>query len=137
MLTLSWVGRLDEIEDPPKYVSHEDFPRLDRHAVKPAYFAARAEESGGGAPWEAIEEGGYVYRRLDYGTSELVPDPEHEYVAFNGTFLEISVDRRTLAGPTLASGSRSPTRGRRSRKRSTRTWSTPASTRTPSPSTNA
>lgn len=99
VLTLSWEGDLDELTDPPAYVRHEELPRLDRHAVKPAYFAARAEEFGGGAPRDLVEEGGHVYRYLDYGTSELVPESEHEYVAFNGTLLGISVEQRTLAEP--------------------------------------
>lgn len=101
VLTLSWEGRLDEVTDPPAYVRHEDLPGLDRHAVKPAYFAARAREFDGGAPWDVIEEGGYVYRHLERGTSELAPAPDHEYVAFNDTLLGVSVEQRTLAEPAF------------------------------------
>jgi hypothetical protein len=99
LLRLTWVGDTDELEDPPEAIEHGDLPPIDRHAVKPAYFAARAREHDGGAPWDIIEEGGYVYRHLDDYTSELAPKPEHEYVRFNDTILEVTVGAKTLTEP--------------------------------------
>jgi hypothetical protein len=99
VLRLMWVGDTDDLEDPPEAIEHGDLPPIDRHAVKPAYFAARAREHDGGAPWDIIEEGGYVYRHLDDTTSELAPEPEHDHVRFNETILKVTVETKTLTEP--------------------------------------
>jgi hypothetical protein len=99
VLTLSWVGHVDDLEDPPVHVSRDDLPPIDRSAIMPAYVAARAREHDGGAPWDVVEEGGTVYRHLDAGTSELAPTPEHDHVRVHDTILAVTVERRTLAEP--------------------------------------
>ena len=96
VLRLEWIGRTDELADPPEAVDYRSLPPLDRRAVKAAFFAARARETGDGAPWELTERGGYVYRRLNVGRSELVPDPAHEYVAFQGVVLRVKVATESL-----------------------------------------
>ncbi|QIO22069.1 hypothetical protein [Haloarcula sp. JP-L23] len=98
ILRLSWVGRVEN-EETPEATPREDLPEFDQNAVMAAYFAARAEEHGGGAPWDLIEQGGFVYRHLDGVESELAPDPEHEYVAVHGTVLEVTVTQETLVEP--------------------------------------
>ena len=96
VLRLEWIGRADQLADPPEAVAYESLPPLDRHAVEAAFFAARARETGGGAPWELTERGGYVYRHLGTGESELAPDPKHEYVTFEGVVLRVSVSTESL-----------------------------------------
>ncbi|GGO01604.1 hypothetical protein [Haloarcula pellucida] len=98
VLRLSWVGRVDS-EETPEGTPREALPEYDQNAVMPAFFAARAEEHGGGAPWDFIEQGGFVYRHLDEVESELAPDPEHEYVAVHGTVLKVTVAQETLVEP--------------------------------------
>jgi hypothetical protein len=49
-------------EETPDGVAAEDLPAPDERAVKIAHMAARARGNEGGAPWELIEHGGYVYR---------------------------------------------------------------------------
>jgi len=100
VLRLEWVGRLDELEDPPKRVRFPALTRLDQHAVKIAYVAARHRQMGGTAPGDVVEAGGYVYRRDYEGPqSALAPDPQHDYVAYNGAVLEVAVERREFAEP--------------------------------------
>jgi hypothetical protein len=99
VITLTWVGDVDELEDPPAAVAREDLPPLDRSAVMPAYMAARAREHDGGAPWDVVEEGGTVYRHHDHASSELAPTPEHDHVRVHDTVLAVTVERRTLAEP--------------------------------------
>ncbi|QPV61800.1 hypothetical protein I7X12_13700 [Halosimplex litoreum] len=100
VLRLEWVGRLDELDDPPGRVRLPALTRLDQRAVKIAYVAARHREVGGTAPGGAVEAGGYVYRRGYEGPqSAFAPDPLHEHVEFNGTVLEVSVERREFAEP--------------------------------------
>ena len=96
VLRLEWVGHADELAEPPDAVNYESLPPLDRKAVEVAFFAARARESGGGAPWELVERGGYVYRHLTMGRSELVPRPEHRYVNYEGVILRVRTARETL-----------------------------------------
>ncbi|WP_254273568.1 hypothetical protein [Haloarcula marina] len=98
VLRLSWVGRADD-EETSEATPREALPELDQGAVMPAYFAARAERYGGGAPWKYIEQGGYVYRNADPAESELIPDPEHEYVSVHGAVLRVEVSRETLVEP--------------------------------------
>ncbi len=97
VLRLEWIGYADRLANPPEAVEHKSLPPLDRHAVEAAFFAARARETGGGAPWELTERGGYVYRHLDAGESELAPEPKHEYVEFEGVILRVSVATESLA----------------------------------------
>ncbi|ELZ27732.1 hypothetical protein C475_07420 [Halosimplex carlsbadense 2-9-1] len=100
VLRLKWVGRLDELEDPPERVRFPALTRLDQRAVKIAYVAARHRQMGGTAPGGVVEAGGYVYRRGYEGSqSGLAPDPLHDHVEYNGTVLEVSVERRTFAEP--------------------------------------
>ncbi|QLH76031.1 hypothetical protein HZS55_01345 [Halosimplex rubrum] len=100
VLRLGWVGRLDELEDPPDRVRFPALTRLDQRAVKIAYVAARHREMGGTAPGDVIEAGGYVYRRGYEGPqSALAPDPIHDHVEYNGSVLEVSVERREFAEP--------------------------------------
>lgn len=101
VLTLEWVGRLDELDDPPQRIRQEALPRIDRRAVKIAYVAARHRQMGGTAPGDVVEEGGYVYRRHEHAESGLAPDPIHDYVEFNSTVLAVSVEHRELAEPAL------------------------------------
>ena len=96
VLRLDWIGRVDELADPPEAVAAESLPALDRRAVEAAFFAARARETGGGAPWELTERGGYVYRLLDVGRSQLAPDPAHEFVSFEGVILRVNVTSESL-----------------------------------------
>ena len=96
VLRLEWVGRADELANPPEAVKYGSLPPLDRHAVEAAFFAARARETDGGAPWELTERGGYVYRHLDTGKSELAPTPKYEYVAFEGVILRVNVTTETM-----------------------------------------
>ncbi|MBV0923857.1 hypothetical protein KTS45_06540 [Halomicroarcula limicola] len=95
VLRLHWVGRAGD-GDVPDATPRESLPALDRHAVLPAYFAARAREYDGGAPWDLVEEGGYVYRYADRTESELAPTPDHEYVSVHDTVLRVDVRRETL-----------------------------------------
>ncbi|WP_436907557.1 hypothetical protein [Halosimplex marinum] len=100
VLRLKWVGRLDELDDPPGRVRYPALTRLDRRAVKIAYLAARHREMGGSPPGNVAEAGGYVYRRgYDGPSSGLAPDPLHDYVEYNGTVLEVAVERREFAEP--------------------------------------
>ena len=100
VLRLEWVGRLDEMDDPPGRVRFPALTRLDQRAVKIAYVAARHREMGGTAPGTVVEAGGYVYRRGYEGpTSAFAPEPLHDYVEYNGTVLEVSVERREFAEP--------------------------------------
>jgi len=100
VLRLEWVGRLDELEEPPKRVRFPALTRLDQHAVKIAYVAARHRQMGGTAPGGVVEAGGYVYRRGYEGpASGLAPDPLHDYVEYNGAVLEVSIERREFAEP--------------------------------------
>ena len=96
VLRLDWVGRIDELADPPEAVDYGSLPPLDRRAVEAAFFAARARETGGGASWKFTERGGYVYRLLDVGRSRLVPDPAHEFVAFEGVVLRVKTTTETV-----------------------------------------
>lgn len=95
VLRLHWVGRADE-ENVPDATPRDSLPELDQHAVLPAYFAARAREYDGGAPWDLVEEGGYVYRYADRAESELTPTPDHEYVSVHDTVLRVDVSYETL-----------------------------------------
>ena len=99
VLRLAWVGRRDELDDPPEAIERDALPPLDARAVYPAYVAARAQQYGGGAPWDIVEEGGYVYRFLGDAESELAPDPQHDYVAVDDTILAVSVTQDTLEEP--------------------------------------
>lgn len=99
VLRLEWVGRVDELDDVPEHVARDDLPPLDRNNVMPAYFAARAREYGGSAPWDAVERGGTVYRHLDAAESELAPTPEHEYVRVHDTVLSVEVTQERLVEP--------------------------------------
>ncbi|MFC6975919.1 hypothetical protein ACFQL1_16430 [Halomicroarcula sp. GCM10025709] len=65
----------------------------------PAYFAARAREHDGGAPWDAVERGGFVYRHLDRIESELAPTPAHDHVSVHDTVLAVDVSQETLVEP--------------------------------------
>ncbi|WP_276271129.1 hypothetical protein [Haloarcula litorea] len=95
VLRLRWVGPADA-EETPEAVPREQLPPLDQRAVMGAYFAARAREHGGDAPWELVERGGYVYRHLDRAESALAPDPEHRHVSVHGTVLRVEVRRERL-----------------------------------------
>ncbi|WP_123536523.1 hypothetical protein [Halosimplex salinum] len=100
VLTLEWVGKLRDLDDPPGRVRHSALTRIDRRAVKIAYVAARHRQMGGTAPGDVVEDGGYVYRRGYEGPqSGLAPDPIHDYVEYNGAVLEVSVESRELAEP--------------------------------------
>ncbi|WP_436925819.1 hypothetical protein [Halosimplex amylolyticum] len=100
VLTLEWVGKLDDLDDPPERVRLPALTRIDRRAVKIAYVAARHRQMGGTAPGDVVEEGGYVYRRGYEGPhSALAPDPIHDYVEFSGAVLAVSVEGRELAEP--------------------------------------
>ena len=99
VLRLEWVGHADELAKPPDAVDYQSLPPLDRKAVEVAFFAARARESGGGAPWELVERGGYVYRHLTMGRSELVTHREHRYVNYEGVILRVRAGRETLPEP--------------------------------------
>ncbi|ACV46401.1 MULTISPECIES: hypothetical protein [Halomicrobium] len=99
VLRLEWIGRRDELDDPPAAIEREDLPAIDARAVFPAYVVARAREHGGGYPHDIVEEGGYVYRFLDDSESELAPDPDHRHVSVHDTILEVSVTRRRLEEP--------------------------------------
>ncbi|QGA83828.1 hypothetical protein [Halomicrobium sp. LC1Hm] len=99
VLRLEWVGRRDELDDPPAAIEREDLPPIDARAVFPAYVVARAREYGGGYPHDIVEEGGSVYRFLDDGDSELAPDPDHRHVVVNDTILEVSVTQMRLEEP--------------------------------------
>ena len=98
VLRLTWVGDA-EADDAPDATPRDALPPIDRNAVMPAYFAARAREYDGGAPWDVIEQGGFVYRHLDRIESELAPTPEHEYVAVHDTVLAVDVSQETLVEP--------------------------------------
>lgn len=99
VLRLRWVGREDDLDDPPDATPVDDLPPFDGNAAMLAYFAARGRHSGGGAPWDAIERGGVVYRNAEGVESELVPEPDHEYLKTHGTVLRVDVVRRTLSEP--------------------------------------
>jgi hypothetical protein len=104
-LRLSWVGD-SEADDTPTATPLQSIPDADRNPVKIAYFAARAREhGGGGAPWEVIERGGYVYRR-DVGGSELVPESEHDHVRMNGTVLRVEPATVTVHDPVYETDAR-------------------------------
>jgi len=106
VLRLERVGDSDD-SDTPEATSIDALPDPDRAAVRRAYFAARAapaEPGGewGGAPWETIDHGGAVYRRTDPADSELIPDPEHEYVEVElGMVLRVDVSRERISEPRM------------------------------------
>lgn len=106
ILRLRWVGREDALDDPQDATPIEDLPPFDGNAAMIAYFAARGRHSGGGAPWDAIERGGVVYRNAETVESELVPAPEHEYVSTHGTILRVEVVQRTLPEPEYTTTAR-------------------------------
>ncbi|WP_459192976.1 twin-arginine translocation signal domain-containing protein [Halosimplex sp. J119] len=100
VLTLEWVGQLDDLDDPPERVRFPALTRLDQHAVKAAFVAARHREMGGQPPKGIAEEGGYVYRRgYDGPQSAFAPEPLHDHVEFSGVVLAVSVEQRELAEP--------------------------------------
>lgn len=99
ILRLRWVGDEDQMDDPPKATVIDDLPDVDRSAAFFAFTAARSRHGGGGAPWDAIEHGGTVYRRRDPEESELVPKPEHEYLSQYGTILRVEVVQKELLEP--------------------------------------
>lgn len=102
ILRLEWVGRTDELDDVPPYTVRSDLPPTDQHPALIAYLAARAREYDGGAPWDAIERGGFVYRTLDRVESELAPNPAHEYVRVHDTILRVDVSNEPLVEPVHA-----------------------------------
>lgn len=106
ILRLRWVGREDDLDDPPDATPMDELPPFDGNAAMLAYFAARGRHSGGGAPWESIERGGVVYRNADEAESELVPEPDHEYLKTHGTVLRVDVVRRTLPEPEYTTTAR-------------------------------
>lgn len=97
VLRLEWVGRIDELERVPEHTPVDDLPPLDGNAAIIAFLAARARHTGGGAPWESIERGGYVYRRP--GESVLAPDPDYEYLTTHGVVLRVRVSREVIPEP--------------------------------------
>ncbi|WP_415379102.1 hypothetical protein [Halosimplex sp. TS25] len=100
VLTLEWVGKLDDLDDPPDRARHQSLTRIDRRAVKIAYLAAHRREIGGPPLRDFVEDGGYVYRRGYEGPhSALAPEPLHDYVQYSGVVLAVSVERRELAEP--------------------------------------
>lgn len=99
VLRLAWVGRRDELEDPPEAVEREQLSPVDARAVFPAYMAARGREYGSGYPHDIVEAGGYVYRFLGDTESELAPEPAHDYVVVNDTILEVSVTQEPFEEP--------------------------------------
>ena len=99
VLRLAWVGRRDELEDPPAAIERDQLPPIDARAVFPAYMAARGREYDAGYPRDIVEEGGYVYRFLEDNESELAPEPTHDYVAVNDTILSVSVSQERFEEP--------------------------------------
>lgn len=106
VLRLERVGDSDD-SDTPEATSIDALPDPDRSAARLAYLAARAapDEPGGewgGAPWETIEHGGAVYRRTDPEDSELIPEPDHEYVEVElGMVLRVGVSRERITDPVM------------------------------------
>lgn len=88
------VGRVDELDDPPEYVSQSSLPQPDERAVQIAYFVARARGDTGGVPWEFVERGGYVYRQDEaIAASALLADDGPGHVEVRDTVYEVSVSR--------------------------------------------
>ena len=106
VLRLERVGDSDD-SDTPEATSIDALPDPDRSAARLAYLAARAapDEPGGewgGAPWDAVDHGGAVYRRTDPADSELIPDPEHEFIEVEGRIvLRVHVSRERLSEPRM------------------------------------
>jgi len=111
VLRLSWVGHADELENPPEATPADSLPAVDRGALAPAYFAARAREFEGGAPWDLIERGGTVYRRHT-AESELVPESDHEHVRYHNTILRVRTATETFYDPVYETTARSIADGR-------------------------
>jgi len=111
VLRLSWVGHADELENPPEATPANSLPEVDRRALTPAYFAARAREFEGGAPWDIIERGGSVYRTR-VAESELVPESDHEHVRYQDTILRVRTATETFYDPVYETTARPVADGR-------------------------
>lgn len=78
----------------------KDLPQPDQRAIQVAHFVARARGSEGGVPWDAVERGGYVYRREDAReTSDLLTDDGPDRVRFRERVYDVEISRERFHDP--------------------------------------
>jgi hypothetical protein len=64
-------------------VAVDSLPKIDRTAVRTAYFAARARDDQGGVPWSLVRRGGFVYGTEDgVAESELLTEDGPNVVTY-------------------------------------------------------
>lgn len=96
------VLRLYEREGTPDSdtTAVEELPEIDRAAIQIAYVVARARDDGGGVPWDAVERGGYVYRREESReASQLLADGGPDRVRFRDRIYDVEINREQFHDP--------------------------------------
>mgnify|MGYP006277196025 CR=1 FL=1 len=78
----------------------DELPTVDQRAIQVAHFVARARGNQGGVPWDAVERGGFVYRREDSReASALLADDGPARVRFRETAYDVDVSREQFHDP--------------------------------------
>jgi hypothetical protein len=78
----------------------EALPTVDQRAIQVAHFVARARGDEGGVPWDAVERGGFVYRRESgREASALLADDGPDRVRFRETGYDVEVSREQFHDP--------------------------------------
>lgn len=96
------VLRLYEHEGTPEDSTPDadSLPEVDQRAIQVAHFVARARNNEGGVPWDAVERGGYVYRReTAREASDLLADDGPDRVQFRERIYDVAVNRERFHDP--------------------------------------